>query len=56
MTPSRKEMLAREYERCSLAQMAEVRGVTWQAVQQMLKREGIPLRPRGGDFRRWIAA
>lgn len=56
MTPTVQFMLAREYAVSSLSQMAARRGCSWQAVQQMLKRYGIPLRSRGGDMRRWMAA
>jgi hypothetical protein len=48
-----RDALAREYRTSSLRQMAARRGVSWQAVQDKLKKRGIALRARGGDFRRF---
>jgi len=36
-------------EGLSIRQVAERMGVTFQAVQSMLARRGIPRRPRGGN-------
>jgi hypothetical protein len=45
--------LVAEYAESSLRQMGERRGVSWQAMQQILRRHEIPLRSRGGDCRRF---
>lgn len=52
----KRQALAAEYQRRSLRQMAAVRGVSWQAVQQQLVRVGVRLRTKGGDQRRFRAA
>lgn len=49
----KRQALAAEYQRRSLRQMAAVRGVSWQAVQQQLVRVGVRLRTKGGDQRRF---
>ena len=48
----RAELMA-EYADSSLRQMAQRRGVSWQAIQARLRRLEIPRRTRGGDRRRW---
>jgi transposase len=47
----KREMVERLYvtEGLSIRQVAERMGVTFQAVQSMLARRGIPRRPRGGN-------
>jgi hypothetical protein len=52
-TDEEREALADEYAESSLRQMGERRGVSWQAMQQILRRHEIPLRSRGGDCRRF---
>lgn len=42
-----------EYATSSLRQMAERRGVSWQWMQQLAKKLGVTLRPRGGDSMRF---
>lgn len=37
----------------SLAEIGKIMGVSKQAVRQMLRRAGVPLRPRGGDSTRF---
>ena len=43
-TDEEREALADEYAESSLRQMGERRGVSWQAMQQILRRHEIPLR------------
>lgn len=51
-----REQLRAEYRRSSLRQMGDRRGVSWQAMQQRLKKAGVRLRSRGGDCRRFSSS